>query len=46
MSVTDLEYFEVKDGTRLGDVILVISIPDDDYSKINGYFKFVAKIFK
>lgn len=46
MSVTDSDYFGIKDGTRLGEVILVISIPDDDYSKINGYFKFVAKIFK
>ena len=46
MSVTDPDYFKIEDGTRLGEVILVISIPDDDYSKIHGYFKFVAKIFK
>lgn len=46
MSVTDPDYFRIEDGTRLGEVILVISIPDDDYSKIHGYFKFVAKIFK
>lgn len=46
MSVTDPDYFDINDGTSLGEVILVISIPDDDYSKANGYFKFVAKIFK
>jgi len=45
MSVTDPDYFKIEDGTRLGEAILVISIPDDDYSKIHGYFKFVAKIF-
>jgi len=43
MSVTDSEYFGIVDGTRLGEVILVINIPDNDYSKTNGYFKFVAK---
>ena len=46
MSVTDPDYFYAEDGTRLGDLIIVVSIPDDDYSKQNGYFKFVAKIFK
>lgn len=46
MSVTDPDYYDIRDGTRLGNVILVISIPDDEYSKIHGYFKFVAKIFR
>jgi len=46
MSVTDPEYFGVKNGTKLGEVILVISLPDDEYSKNHGYFKFIAKIFK
>lgn len=46
MSVTDPDYFGIKSGTKLGDVIIIVSLPDDEYSKLNGYFKFVAKIFK
>lgn len=45
ISVTDPEYFHVPDGTKLGEVILVLSIPDDEWSAKNGYFKYVAKIF-
>ncbi len=46
MSITDPDYFNVEDVTRLGELIIVLSIPDDDYSKNYGYFKFVAKIFR
>ena len=46
MSVTDPDYYDVKDGTRLGELILVVSLPDDEYSRNYGYFKFVAKIFR
>jgi len=46
LSITDPEYFGMQNGTKLGEIIIVVSIPDDDWSKNNGYFKFVAKIFK
>lgn len=46
MSITDPDYFNVEDRTRLGELIIVVSIPDDDYSKNYGYYKFVAKIYR
>lgn len=46
LSITDPEYFGMQNGTKLGDLIIVVSIPDDDWSRNNGYFKFVAKMFK
>lgn len=46
LSITDPEYFGMQNRTKLGEVIIVVSIPDDEWSKNNGYFKFVAKIFK
>ena len=45
MSVTDPDYYYVKDGTNLGDAILVISLANNNY-KDYGYFKLVAKIFR
>ena len=46
LSITDPEYFGMQNGTKLGELIIVVSIPDDEWSKNNGYFKFIAKIFK
>ena len=46
MSVTDQDYFTVPNETKLGDVIIVVSLPDDNWSRTGGYFKFIAKIFK
>lgn len=46
LSITDPEYFGVQNGTKLGELIIVVSIPDDEWSKNNGYFKFIAKIFR
>lgn len=46
LSITDPEYFGMQDDTKLGDLVIVVSIPDDDWGRINGYFKFVARIFR
>lgn len=41
ISVTDPEYYKIRNNTS----IIVISLPDDEWSRKNSYFKFVAKIF-
>ncbi|OPZ95086.1 MAG: hypothetical protein BWY74_00052 [Firmicutes bacterium ADurb.Bin419] len=45
ISVTDPDYYQVQDNLTIQSAILVISLPDDDWSSENGYYKFVAKIF-
>jgi len=45
VSVTDPDYVQNEDSEiNVGDAILVISIPTDDYNG-NGYYKFVAAVF-
>jgi hypothetical protein len=45
ISVTDPDYYQVQQNLTMQNVILVISLPDDEWSRENGYYKFVAKIF-
>jgi hypothetical protein len=45
ISVTDPLYYQVQDQFRLRRALLVLSLPDDDWSRENGYYKFIAKIF-
>ncbi len=44
ISVTDPEYYNVPDGTKIGNAILVVSLPDAPYPD-DRYYKFVAQIF-
>lgn len=45
ISVTDPDYYQVQNNSTMQSAIIVISLPDDDWSRENGYYKFVAKIF-
>jgi len=43
VSVTDPNFFSKE--VNIGSAVIVVSLPDDDWSKENGYFKYIAKIF-
>lgn len=45
ISVTDPDYYQSQDNLTIQSAVLVISLPDDEWSRENGYYKFVAKIF-
>ena len=45
ISVTDSDYYDIPDGTKISNAILVISLPDTPYPR-DEYYKFVAKIFE
>lgn len=44
MSVTDPDFYNTPDQTRIGQAILVMSLPDEPYQE-RKYYKFIAKIF-
>lgn len=44
MSVTDPDYYNVSDPTKIDEALLVVSLPDTPYPETR-YYKFIAKIF-
>ena len=43
MSVTDPDYFRLRDGTIIENAIIIVSLPNQSY--MDKWFKFVSKIF-
>lgn len=43
VSVTDSDYYNVPNGTRIGNAYLIVSLPESTYE--GKYYKFIAKIF-
>lgn len=44
-SITDPDFYQSHNGQQINSGYAIISLPDDEWSKNNGYYKFVAKIF-
>ena len=44
MSVTDTNYYDIPNGTKIEKAILVISLPDNPYK--DRYYKFVSQIYE